>query len=404
MTYNDYIQALYRKDNNGKPCFWYAIANGTNTYIIYHGLVNGSTMSTVVHTHRLAVDEIQSKIKEKRKKGYRYLSELKDNVSLPVEGELYNYLVTYLPDNRRSENDYLLPMLAKAYDNENNKLFKKVSYYSGQWKINGLRGSATIYEDTNGLFTERRIRFISREGTVWTTLKTLEQYLLATIPANFQDYMIEAGVSLDGEVYLPGYNVNEINHFVKNANAPENKLLQFWCYDLIVEDCIQHERNDTIFNCLYGNYIDINSKEEHLNNKQQFVVLPSYDIVSDRQAVYYRDRFIDLGFEGLIMRNPHEEYQFGKRNSAMIKYKRHTDGKFMIIDVKPEGIKRPDIPLFICKNDINDAEFEVHLSGTIEYQKSQFTKDNIGKFMFIEYGERSGVNEVPFHVKNVMLI
>lgn len=404
MNYNDYLQALYRKDNNGKPCFWYAVATHTNRYVIYHGIVNGSTLSTAVTTHRLAVDEIQSKIKEKRKKGYRYLSELKDNVTLPVEGELYNYLVTYLPDNRRSENDYLLSMLAKAYDNTNNKLFKKVNIYIGQWKINGLRCSATIYEDTEGLFAERKIRFISREGTVWNTLPTLESYLLNTIPKNFQDYMIEANVSLDGEIYLPGYSVNEINHFVKNINAPENKLLQFWCYDLIMEDTIQSERNTVIFNCLYENYLHVDSIDDHLNNKNRFVVLPTYDVVSDSTAMYFRDRFIELGFEGLIMRNPLEEYQFGKRNNAMIKYKKATDGKFQIVRIIPEGVKRPDVPLFICKNDINDAEFEVHLGGTLEYQKSQFTDSNIGRYMFIEYGERSGVNQVPFHVKTVNLI
>ena len=53
----------------------------------------------------------------------------------------------------------------------------------------------------------------------------------------------------------------------------------------------------------------------------------------------------------------------------MIKFKKSTDGKFQIIDIKPEGVKRPDIPLFVCKNDINDSEFECHLSAPIEIQK-----------------------------------
>ena len=112
-----------------------------------------------------------------------------------------------------------------------------------------------------------------------------------------------------------------------------------------------------------------------------------------------------IGFEGLILRNPDKEYQYGARNSAMIKYKKSTDGRFKIVDIYPEGIKRQDIPLILVKNDINDATFEVHIGGSFEYQKSilENKEKYIGKTLFIEYGERSGVNQVPFHVKTVTL-
>ena len=115
---------------------------------------------------------------------------------------------------------------------------------------------------------------------------------------------------------------------------------------------------------------------------------------------------INNGFEGLILRNPDAEYQFGKRNLSMIKYKKSTDGKFTIIDIYPEGIKRSNIPLFLLRNDINDSTFEVHVGGSHEYQESILKdKDNyIGKQMYVEYGERSGVEQVPFHVKTTFII
>ena len=152
--------------------------------------------------------------------------------------------------------------------------------------------------------------------------------------------------------------------------------------------------------------VNFNTKEEHLNNKEKFVILPTYLVVSEENAVLFRNDFIDKGFEGLILRNPDEEYQFGKRNSSMIKFKKSTDGKFQIIDIKPEGIKRPDIPLFVCKNDINDAEFECHCSGSFDYQKSilRNKEQYIGKYMYVEYGERSGVNDLPFHIKTTYII
>ena len=401
----NYLNCLYRKNNHGQPCMWYAEEAGINSYRIYHGIV-GKQISTSFHnTHRLAKDEIKSKINAKRKEGYKFLNEIKDNVDLPVEGELLQYLNSYLPDYRTTIDGSVLPMLAKAFDNTNNKLFKNVSMYYGQYKINGLRCFISAYQ-TNGIFSETRLQFQSREGTYWTSLKTLEHYLLNVIPDYFLNKMIDEHYILDGELYLPGYSVNEINHFVKDPSCPQNAQLQYWCYDLAVADTNANERKDILLNQLGQHKLVFDNSVQHLNNKNKFIILPSYAITSEELAIKYRNLFIDNGFEGLILRNPNEEYQFGKRNSSMIKFKKSTDGKFIIVDIKPEGVKRPDIPLFVCKNDINDAEFECHVGGSFEYQKMilKNKEQYIGKTMVVEYGERSGVNSVPFHIKSTYII
>ena len=324
---------------------------------------------------------------------------------MPVEGELLQYLNSYLPDYRTTIDGSVLPMLAKAFDNTNNKLFKNVSMYYGQYKINGLRCFISAYQ-TDGIFSETRLQFQSREGTYWTSLKTLEHYLLNVIPDYFLNKMIDEHYILDGELYLPGYSVNEINHFVKDPSCPQNAQLQYWCYDLAVADTNANERKDILLNQLEQHKLVFDNSVQHLNNKNKFIILPSYAITSEELAIKYRNLFIDHGFEGLILRNPNEEYQFGKRNSSMIKFKKSTDGKFIIIDIKPEGVKRPDIPLFVCKNDINDAEFECHVGGSFEYQKMilKNKEQYVGKTMVVEYGERSGRNSVPFHIKSTYII
>lgn len=401
----NYIEALYRRNNYGQPCVWCAIPISLNRYTIYHGIL-GKTISTIeISTHRKAIDEITSKYKAKHKEGYKYLNEIKDNVSLPVEEMLLSYLETYLPINRTSADGNELAMLAKTFDNENNKLFKKVPVYYGQWKINGLRCFVSAYKE-EGLFGAIRLKFQSREGVIWNSLNVLEHYLLSVIPDYFLNKMVEEHYILDGELYLPGYDINEINHFVKTAGCTQNKQLQFWCYDLAIEDTTANERKNLLFNNFANRRAKFLNKEEHLNNREKFLILPSYSIATEAEAVKYRDNFIDNGFEGLIMRNPDEEYQFGKRNSAMIKFKKATDGKFQIVDIKPEGVKRPDIPLIVCKNDINDAEFECRVGGTFDYQRSVLKEKEkyIGKYMNIEYGERSGVNKVPFHIKRTEII
>ena len=401
----NYINALYRKNNHGQPCVWYAQRISINQYEVFHGIVGKTILSTLITTHRNSDDEIKSKFSAKRKEGYKYLYELKDNNSLPVEGELLSYLNAYLFNNRTTADGNILGMLAKTFDNENNKLFKKVSMYLGQWKINGLRCYISAYKE-EGMFGEIRLQFQSREGTIWNSLKALEYYLLTVIPDYFLNKMVEEHYVLDGEIYLPGYSVNEINHFVKDQSCVQNKQLQYWCYDLAIEDYTANERKNILLNNFLSRKARFANKTEHLNNKEKFLILPTYCIGSEAQAFSFRNSFIDDGFEGLILRNPNEEYQFGKRNSAMIKHKKSTDGKFQIVDIKPEGVKRPDIPLFICKNDINSAEFECHVGGTLDYQRECLKRKDelIGKYMYVEYGERSGVNQLPFHVKHTSII
>lgn len=401
-----YTLALYRRNNFGQPCVWFAAPFDHESIEIYHGIVGKTITHDIICTNRKPSEEVKSRINAKRKTGYKLLSELKDNTTLPVERELLSYLSTYLPDYRTSADGSLLPMLAKVYNNVNNRLFNKVPYYLGQWKINGLRCFISAYVNNGNLFKSIGLKFQSREGTYWHSLTYLEDYLLSVLDQKLLDKMIDENYILDGEIYLPGHTVNEIDHFVKNPNCVENKLLQYWCYDIAIEDTTQNERmNFLLFR--QARYVKtFSSKEAHLNNNERLVVLPNLEINDDGAAVRCRDAYIELGFEGLILRKPDAEYQYGKRNQTMIKFKKSTDGKFTIIDIYSEGIKRKDIPLFLCKNDVNDNTFECHVGGSQEYQSSVLHNKHayIGKQMYVEYGERSGVNQLPFHIKKTYII
>lgn len=401
----DYRQAIYRKNNFNNPCVWYCHPITNNNIEVIHGRLDGKLTTDTFYTTRDVNAEVSSRYAAKRKTGYKFISEIRDDTTSPVEeSSLLTWLMTYLPNNRTTADNNLLPMLAKVYDNTNNKLFKKVSSYLGQWKINGLRCFVRAKVNPSDMFHPISLEFQSREGTIWTSLIYLEEFLLSVIHKDFINKMIEENIVLDGELYLPGHSVNEINHFVKDSNCKENHLLQYWCYDLAVEDMIQDNRFKLLYNNFDASVHVFNNKENHLNNTDRLVVLPCIDITSGDDAMYVRNRFIDFGFEGLILRNPNSTYQYGKRNNTMIKYKRATDGLFRVIDIYPEGTKRKDIPLLKCKNDINDAVFEVHVNGSFEYQRSILKNKEkyIGNNLYIEYGERSGVDQVPFHVKTVI--
>ena len=405
---NEY-KPLYRRNNLGRPCFWEAKASCSptqNIIIVSHGIVGKAIQVEEIHVARNPKDEVESRYKQKRKQGYKFLDEIKDdNWSTPVkEDALLTYLETYLPYDRTTADGTLLPMLAKTFNNTNNKIFNKTPIRIGQYKINGLRCIISAKRNNTDMFKPITLRFQSREGTYWNSLSNLEDYLLTVIPNEFLNKMIDEDWELDGELYLPGYKVNEINHFVKDPKCKENKFIQYWCYDAIIDDTPQYRRLDILGQVFENKTYEFTSLNNHLNNKERFIYINNYTIENEDDAVKYRNLFIDLGFEGLILRDPDKEYQIGKRNFSMIKFKDVMEGSFKIIDIYPEGVSR-NIPLFLCKNDINNETFEVHINGTLKDQEKYLYSKNkfIGKTLYITFGERSGVSRVPFHVKTVRL-
>lgn len=399
------MNKLYRRNNNGMPTVWWASFNSdTNSIAVFYGLVRGNIRKEVYTvTQKDGNKELESRYNEKIKQGYQYLNEICDMQDRPpVEDEnsleLFNFLNTYLPkDLSNGNSNLLLPMLAKTY---NGNVWKKVSCMYGQYKINGLRCIITAYTQ-NDMFKPIRLRFQSREGIIWNTLENFSDYLLSIIPANIIRDMIDGYVALDGEIYLPGYTINQINHFVKDANCVENKLLQFWCYDIMMEGNQAH-RN------MYRYHIkkptSFNSIKEHYNNKERLIILHNKYITNDNEAIDARNHFINLGFEGLILRNAKTDYQYGRRRANyMEKFKDAAEGDFIILDIYKE--KKRDLPILLCKNDINNEKFETRLSiSHIVQQEVLFDSQSyIGRTVHIEYGERSGVARVPFHIKTVVI-
>lgn len=396
---------LYRKNNAEQPYRWSAELNTDKTYItVQYGIVGKATYTDSYKvTQKDADKELLSRYNEKRKQGYIAIEDVKDNSHLPPvedDASFIAYLAAYLPSYRNNENNgNILPMLAKTYTGN---VWKKTSCMLGQWKINGLRCFITAYKGDT-IFNPVRLKFQSREGIVWNTLTVLEDYLFDSLPANIIQAMLDSGWALDGEIYLPGYSVNEINHFVKDPNDIHNKLLQFWCYDIAIPEMAQHKRDRIRLDI--KPYTIFDDKDKHLNNKEKFIILPTYNICNDTAAYAWRDKFIDLGFEGLILRNPDVDYQYGRRRVGyMEKFKAKTDGKFEIVDIQPE--RKRNLPIITCRNDINDSTFETRFSLPHDEQEYilNHKEDYIGKFVFISYGERSGVEKVPFHIKEVSLI
>lgn len=394
----------YRRNNNGKPQVWCCNIEG-NTVNVFHGVLGGKIrVEEYVVTKKSADAEMKSRINDKIKAGYITLNEVVDETGQPPVEDVNSpilaaYLERYLPyDLSNGRDNTILAMLAKTYTG---KVWEKEPVMLAQPKINGLRCLITASRN-NDMFKPYNLKFQSREGVIWNTLGNLEDYLLSVLPATFVDNMIDEGWAMDGEIYLPGFSVNDINHFVKDATAHENKLLQYWCYDLAIEDMSQENRDNIRFN-IY-NHTQLVCKNSHINNKKRLLILDSIPIWGDAQSVKMRDVYLSCGYEGLILRNPNADYQFGRRRVGyMEKFKTATEGDFKIIDIYKED--KRNLPILLCQNDINDATFETRLSSNFDFQEIVLNNkaEYIGKHIHAHFGERSGIKKVPFHIKDVKI-
>lgn len=401
---------LYKRNSQGKPVFWSIGRNGVTTMqspiVVNYGLVGKEGRTEYINTHRNVDDAINSLVKAKRKEGYKELRDLYDNApKLLTQNELLNYLNIYLPKFNTHNDGAFIPMLCKTL--EDNKPFEKGSYF-GQWKINGERCIITATIERS-LFELVKLHYRSREGVDWTNkLSYLDDILLPCIPQDILDMMIEEGVGLDGELYLPGYGINEINSFIKNTELPQHYKLQYWLYDICIENMNAWSRQ-AILESNFDRYRLQNSisKEGHLNNTNRLIYLYNYNIADINEAIKMRDTFISFGFEGLVIREKSAEYQFGgRRNNSMLKFKKKFDGLFTIIDIVPEGTKRSNLGKFVLKNDINEETFECTYNAPHSTQEEiLINKDKyIGKNVLVEYMERAGIKQVPFHAKGVKIL
>lgn len=394
---------LFKRNAQGKPIIWWISKTDNNLIHVGYGLFGGKLHEEyIIPTQKKIDDEILSLIKAKRKEGYKSLIDLYDNSPNYIDSgkDLYNYLMTYLPKFNTHADGKFIPMLCKTL--EDNKPFEKGSYF-GQWKINGERCIITA-DRSNDLFQNIKLHYRSREGIDWTDKLTyLDEILIPKIKGDILDMMIEEGVGLDGELYLPGYGINEINSFIKNPDIPQHYQLQYWCYDLCIENMHALLRHTTLYNNLSSYCYLIANKKLHLTNKNQFVLLPIDVVYNIQQAIEIRDMYIDLGFEGLVIREENAEYQFGgRRNNAMLKFKKKEDGLFEVLDIKTD---KRGLPIFTLKNDINDEIFDATINLPQDKQKFYLeVKDTIiGKKGLVEYRERSGIKQVPFHSKLIKI-
>lgn len=174
---------------------------------------------------------------------------------------------------------------------------------------------------------------VSRGGKDYQVPTTKLRKILLPILQNHPDYI------LDGEIYKKGMYLQTISGIARRKTWDEDcDILEYWIYDLAIPDVVFEDR-----------MILLDELRKELEpHKDKIKVLNHFETNSWSEMEKLHDEFVEEGFEGLVARKPDKEYQFGKRNSCMVKVKKYQDDEFLIVDYKEGDLREEDF-CFVCE-------------------------------------------------------
>lgn len=244
-----------------------------------------------------------------------------------------------------------LPMLAHDYL----KHQKKVKYKSYvQRKYDGVR---SIFDDSI---------FISRKGIEYILPEVL--YLEMNILSERLD------IPFDGELYVHGMYLQQINALVKNKKNTDRHKLKYIIFDIPIENQTFEER-----------IMLLNRTAELIKelNLVHVEVAPIEVVHNLQELEDLQIQYINEGYEGIMIRNPEGLYLYDHRSHDLLKYKNFKEKEFLILDVTPD---KDGQGVFVCDCG-DDNTFGCRMRGTDEYRVELLqNKDNyIGSWVTVRY-------------------
>ena len=205
-------------------------------------------------------------------------------------------------------------------------------------------------------------KFISRKGKQFTTLEHLVpelKQLNIDIP--------------DGEIYIHGATFQEIIRRVKKDRGVDTKILKYWIYDQIVDSPFSTRTQDIATKFGMDKYINL-------------VQVPTIIANTEGEIKKWHDKWVQEGFEGVIIRNVSGVYKVKHRSPDLQKYKEFIDEEFEIVGGHEGSGPDAGTVVFEVKNKSNKV-FSVRPKGTREI-RTEWMKDIkqlLGKELTVRY-------------------
>lgn len=290
----------------------------------------------------------------------------------------------------KTSNDIRKPTLADKYPEKSHRLPEHIYDIGLQPKVDGLRCFVEKLEDGS-------IRFSSRSGKLFHPIPHI---------ASQAEKKLAVGDILDGELYIPGKDLQDIMSIVapsKNIKEEAQKDVQLYWYDFIPagkEALTYRERfvnSDIVFeNSIVKLELATFKIEESIESGFENPILTESNTFVEMLEQQFNN-YITRGFEGLMIRDLNAPYFFGRRTVHLLKYKKMLSDEFKIVDILESD--NDSAPRFVC--DLrNSNQVTVRLKGDKEDNLKYLTnkEEYIGKWLTINYQTETSTGSLQFPV------
>lgn len=331
------LETLYKKDRNtGTIREWSVYVEG-NKISVVHGIKDG----------KMQVKEIFAKGKNAGKANattdeQQALNEAKSKWTEQVERECYTVW-----DDIDKPSLYLQPMLAL----DATKVGHRVDFSRavGQRKLDGVRV----------IWRPDLKKLQSRKGTFYDA------------PMHIIDQLMDVEENLDGELYCHGLPLNEILSASRKYNSNTERL-NFHAFDIADWHTSFGERHSDLTD-------EFEEKGLHARGN---LVLEVFEELPHKEALIpMHNRFVQEGYEGLMIRHIDGLYDFGGRSEDLFKYKVFKEGEFLITRVREDNDGGAVLEL-VTKD---GHPFASRPRGTLEYRMGLLEGLCVGKRATVRY-------------------
>ena len=283
------------------------------------------------------------------------------------------------------------PMLAHKFEPASKTTKKNTITFPCfvQPKLDGLR--CVVYRDS----ATGEIRRQSRTGTYFDTMS----HIAVSLAPLFAKY---PAVVLDGELYTTEIPFEELAGLIKTkkltpSDTDKLRVIEYHIYDIVDETLPYHTRHESIKK-MFAQVAASTASSPHK--------LPPYirlveTIEAKTQAEFKAEfsRFIEEGYEGIMLRNKTGMYRCNYRSHDLQKYKEFQEDEFRIIGFMQGDGRDKGTVIWVCETK-EGKEFKVRPRGTIENRSKLFKTGEkyVGKMLTVIYQELTEEGKPRFPV------
>ena len=288
------------------------------------------------------------------------------------------------------------PMLAQTYEPDTKQKKKQVIAFPCyvQPKLDGLRCVMYPLDKTYGT----NIVAQSRTGSKFETVNHISQ----VNPAIKMFFHTHPTCVLDGELYTTEIPFEELAGLIKKKKISDADLKRLEKVEYHIYDMFDHAQPGLSFEERYDillkqiNWPASSSASNNANNNIRLV-----DTVLINEKDQFRQQFakyVQSGYEGIMLRNRTGKYLENHRSSDLQKYKEFFEEEYPIVGFGEGDGRDKGTVIWQCVTPEGER-FSVRPKGTIEFRREQFSNAaaNVGKRLTVIYQELStkGVPRFP---------